>query len=169
MKKAEERRRNIVGLLTARGGAYAGGDLATKLKVSRQIIVHDIFLLREEGYEIISTHTGYVLKGLPLKERVFKVMHSSEETENELKTIIDLGGTVVDVHVWHQVYGKLTASLNIFAQRGLDKFMSDIKTGKSTELMTLTAGEHYHTVRAKTDEMLDKIEKALLEKGYLVS
>ena len=33
MKKAEERRRNIVGLLTARGGAYAGGDLATKLKV----------------------------------------------------------------------------------------------------------------------------------------
>ena len=168
MKKGEERRRNIIGLLTAKGGAYAGGDLAEKLKVSRQIIVHDISLLREEGYEIVSTHTGYVLKSFPQKERIFKVHHTSEQTKDELLTIVALGGTVIDVHVDHKVYGKVSAVLNLFSERGVDRFIEEIKSGKSSELMHITAGYHYHSVRAKTEEILDGIEKALEEKGYLV-
>ncbi len=168
MKKGEERRKNIIGLLTAKDGAVAGGELSKKLGVSRQIIVQDISLLRAEGYEILSTHTGYVIKSFPLKERIYKLRHTSEETEDELLSIVALGGTVVDVHVWHKVYGKVSAGLNIFSERGVSHFIEGIKSGKSTELMNITAGYHYHTVRAETEDTLDKIEKMLGEKGYLI-
>lgn len=168
MKRGEERRKNIIGLLTAKDGAVAGGELSKKLGVSRQIIVQDISLLRAEGYEILSTHTGYVIKSFPLKERIYKLRHTSEETEDELSSIVALGGTVVDVHVWHKVYGRVSAVLNIFSERGVSHFMEGIKSGKSTELMHITAGYHYHTVRAETEDTLDKIEKMLSEKGYLI-
>ena len=34
------------------------------------------------------------------------------------------------------------------------------------ELMNITGGYHYHTVRAANEAMLDSIERALAEKGY---
>lgn len=37
----------------------------------------------------------------------------------------------------------------------------------STPLKNLTANVHYHTISAKDEESLKKIEKALGEKGYL--
>ena len=43
-----------------------------------------------------------------------------------------------------------------------------VRTGKSTELMSITGGYHYHTVRAENEEILDNIEKVLNEKGFLV-
>ena len=66
-------------------------------------------MLKGSGHDIISTHNGYIIQKSPLKERVFKVYHTTEETEDELTTIVNLGGTVVDVFVWHKVYGKMTA------------------------------------------------------------
>lgn len=168
MKKAEIRRKEIVNVLFSEGGAVAGHQLAAKFGVSRQIIVQDITLLRAEGYEIISTHSGYVIKSSPLKERVYKVYHTSDKTKDELLLMVKLGGTVVDVHVWHKVYGKISAVLNLFSESGVDKFMEGIKSGKSTELMHITAGYHSHTVRAETEEILDSIEKKLDEEGYLL-
>ena len=168
MKKAEERRRNIVGMLSTSDKAIAGGEFSKILGVSRQIIVMDISTLREQGYDILSTHTGYVIKGFPLKERIFKVRHTSEQTKDELSAIVALGGTVIDVHVYHEVYGKISAMLNVFSERGIKKFMDGMEAGRSTELMGVTNGYHYHTVRAEEEEMLDKIEKVLEEKGYLI-
>ena len=46
--------------------------------------------------------------------------------------------------------------------------MDGIKTGKSKELMHITEGYHYHTVRADSEEVLDNIEALLDEKGYIV-
>jgi transcriptional regulator of NAD metabolism len=46
--------------------------------------------------------------------------------------------------------------------------MDGIKSGKSKELMHITEGYHYHTVRADSEETLDKIEAALDEKAYIV-
>ncbi|MBQ3048714.1 MAG: transcription repressor NadR [Oscillospiraceae bacterium] len=166
--KADERRKEIITLLMAKDGAVSGGELSERLNTSRQIIVQDIAILRAAGYEILSTHQGYVVKNTPLIERVFKLRHTSDQTEDELTCIVNLGGTVVDVFVWHKVYGKVEANMNIFSQHSIDKFMEGIKSGKSTELMNITSGYHYHTVRAESKEVLDRIEAALEERGYIV-
>lgn len=166
--KAEVRRKELVSLLMSDEGPISGGILSEKLGVSRQIIVGDIAILKAAGYDIISTHRGYVLGKTPLAERVFKVKHTTEETEDELSRIVDLGGTVVDVFVWHKVYGRIDAKLNIFSRYHIDKFIEGVRTGKSTELMNITGGYHYHTVSAESEEILDRIERSLNERGYIV-
>ena len=163
-----QRRKEIINLLLASKTPISGGELSKNFNVSRQIIVQDITILKGLGYEIISTHNGYVLQKSPLVERVFKLKHSTNQTEDELNTIIDLGGTVVDVFVWHKVYGKISAKLNIFSRLHVKQFLEGVRTGKSTELMNITGGYHYHTVRAESEEVLDKIEKTLLSKQYIV-
>ena len=166
--KADQRRKEIVTILMAEKRAVPGGELAERLHASRQIIVQDIALLRATGYEILSTHNGYLIKVTPLIERVFKVRHTSEQTGEELSLIVNLGGTVVDVFVRHKVYGKIEAPLHIFSLYGVEQFMKSLQSGKSSELMHITSGYHYHTVRAENEETLLRIAKALEEKGFLV-
>ena len=89
--KAEERRKTIVSMLMASKQPISGGKLSEQLGVSRQIIVQDISIIKASGYEILSTHTGYVMQASPLVERVFKVRHSREQTEEELSCIVELG------------------------------------------------------------------------------
>ena len=103
--RAIERRKKLVALLMAGQKAVSGSELSKYLGVSRQIIVQDIAVLKAAGYDIISTHYGYILKDSPLIQRVVKVYHTTEQTEDELTTIVELGGMVVDVFVWHKVYG----------------------------------------------------------------
>lgn len=166
--KAEERRKEMIRILSSSTSPISGGELSKRLGVSRQIIVQDISLIKASGYEIFSTHTGYVLKSTPLVERVFKLYHTTEQTEDELNTIVDLGGTVVDVFVWHKVYGKVSANLNIFSRMHVKQFIEGVRSGKSVEMMSITGGYHYHTVRAENEEVLDMIEEALKGKGLLV-
>ena len=166
--RAAERRKEIVNIIMSEKQAVSGGKLSELLGVSRQIIVGDISALKADGYDILSTHSGYVIQGTPLCERVFKVFHTREQTENELNTIIDFGGTVADVFVWHKVYGKMTATLNISSRHQVAQFLEGVRTGKSSELMNITGGYHYHTVRAESEEVLDKIEKELKEQNYIV-
>lgn len=165
--KAVERRKAIVNLLLSSTDAISGGKLSEEFGVSRQIIVQDITVLKGSGYDILSTHNGYIIQKSPLKERVFKVYHTTEQTEDELTTIVSLGGTVVDVFVWHKVYGKMVAPLNIFSPMHVKQFIEGVRSGKSTELMNITGGYHYHTVRAESEEILDKIGMTLDEKGYI--
>lgn len=165
--KARERRTAIANYLLSEDKAVSGGELSEKFGVSRQIIVQDITVLKGSGYDILSTHNGYIVQKSPLKERVFKLRHTTEQTEDELNLIVNLGGTVVDVFVWHKVYGKIVAPLNIFSILQVKQFVEGVRTGKSSELMNITDGYHYHTVRADSDEILDKIGKALDDKGYV--
>lgn len=166
--KVAERRKAIVNLLLSAKEPIAGGELARMFGISRQIIVQDITVLKGTGYEILSTSQGYILQKSPLAERVFKVKHTAGQTEDELSCIVALGGTVVDVFVWHKVYGKIEAALNIFSPLHVKQFLEGVRTGKSTELMTITGGYHYHTVRADSESVLDKIELALVERNYIV-
>ena len=166
--RAAERRKEIVNIIMSEKQAVSGGKLSEMLGVSRQIIVGDISALKADGYNILSTHSGYVIQGTPLCERVFKVFHTREQTENELNTIIDFGGTVADVFVWHKVYGKMTATLNISSRHHVAQFLEGVRTGKSSELMNITGGYHYHTVRAESEEVLDNIQRALEEQKYIV-
>ena len=165
--KVTERRKAIVNLLSASKTPISGGELSKQFNVSRQIIVQDITVLKGLGYEIFSTHHGYVLQKSPLVERVFKLKHTTEQTEDELNSIVDLGGTVVDIFVWHKVYGKISATLNIFSRLHVKQFLEGVRTGKSTELMNITGGYHYHTVRADSEAVLDKIGETLQQKNYI--
>ncbi len=165
--KAEDRRKEIALYLMSRTEPSSGADLAQRFHVSRQIIVQDIALLKAQGYEVVSTHYGYVIQKSPLVERVFKLFHKHDQTREELMIIVSLGGTVVDDFVWHKVYGRIEAKLNIFSEYHIDKFLEGVRTGKSTELMDITGGYHYHTVRADSESTLNAIEKALKEKGFL--
>lgn len=166
--KAEERRKGIAALLISEQKPISGGALSQRFGVSRQIIVQDIAVLKAAGYDILSTHQGYIMQKAPLTERVFKLRHTKEQTEDELSCIVDLGGTVVDVFVWHKVYGKIEAPLNIFSRLQVKQFLEGVRSGKSTELMDITGGYHYHTVRADSEETLDRIFQALRERNYIV-
>ena len=166
--KVAERRKAIVNLLLSAEDPISGAELAGKFGISRQIIVQDITVLKGTGYDILSTNQGYVMQKSPLVEKVFKVRHTTEQTEDELSCIVALGGTVVDVFVWHKVYGKIEASLNIFSPMHIRQFLEGVRTGQSTELMHITGGYHYHTVRADSEEVLERIEAALTERNYIV-
>ena len=166
--KVAERRKAIVNLLLSTKEPISGGELAKQFGISRQIIVQDITVLKGTGYEILSTSQGYVMQKSPLSERVFKLRHTTEETEDELSCIVDLGGTVVDVFVWHKVYGKIEATLNIFSHLQIKQFLEGVRTGQSSELMHITGGYHYHTVRADSEAVLDRIEKELIKRNYIV-
>ena len=166
--KTEQRRKEIANYMLSAQKTISGAKLSEIFCVSRQIIVQDISALRAMGYEIMSTHNGYVMMTTPLHEKVFKVFHTKEDTETELNTIIDFGGTVADVFVWHKVYGKVEAALNIFSRLHVKQFIEGVRTGKSSELMNITGGYHYHTVRAESEEILDRIEDALKQRNFIV-
>lgn len=165
--KTEERRKAIANLLQGSKEPVSGGALSEQFGVSRQIIVQDISVLKGQGFQVLSTHKGYIVQESPHKERVFKLFHTTQQTEDELNLIVDNGGTVVDVFVWHKVYGKMSANLNIFSRLHIKQFIEGVRTGKSTELMNITGGYHYHTVRAENEQVLDRIEALLKEKGYI--
>ena len=166
--KAENRRKEMIAYLLSQEKPISGSELSARFGVSRQIIVQDISLLKAQGYEILSTHSGYIVHQTPLAERVFKVRHTTGETEDELNTVVDLGATVVDVFVWHKVYGKVSANLNIFSRLHVKQFIEGVRSGKSSELMNITGGYHYHTVRAESEAVLDTVAAALSQKGYIV-
>lgn len=167
MMHGVERRKKIVDLLRQSETPLSGGALGTATGVSRQVVVQDIALLRTEGYDITATARGYVLTTADALTRRFKVCHTNEQTEDELETIVDLGGRVIDVMINHRVYGKMSAPLGIKSRRDVQAFMQNIRTGKSTPLMNITSGYHFHTVAADQEEILEEIENALRQKGYL--
>ena len=165
--KAAKRRKEIIMFLMAQKEAVSGSALSEKFGVSRQIIVQDISVLKAAGFGIISTHYGYIVQETPFITREIKVYHTTEQTEDELNCIVELGGTVVDVFVWHKVYGKISADLNIFSSLHVKQFIEGVRSGKSTELMNITGGYHYHTIRAENEKVMNNIVKALTEKGYI--
>ena len=140
-----------------------------KFNVSRQIVVQDIALLRAKNHEIISTHKGYILNDEETFKRVFKVKHTTEQIPDELNLIVDLGGVVDDVFVYHKVYGVIKVDMNIKSRRDVKKYIEGIESGVSTPLMQITSEYHYHTVSADSKETLDEIQKELDESGYLVA
>lgn len=163
----QERREEIVKILKNSANAVSGTELAKHLEVSRQIIVQDMALIRANGIDIISTHRGYVINGEKTVSRVFKVFHTDEQVEEELNLFVDLGGKVQDVFVYHKVYDVIKAPMNIKSRMDVKKYMTDISTGKSTQLMNLTSNYHYHTIVADNKEVLDMIQQELAKRGFL--
>lgn len=154
-------------LLTKTNEPISGAELSSQFGVSRQIIVQDIAILRAAEYDIISTNKGYVLLNKGLTERTFKVRHSAEKVGDELYTIVDLGGKVCDVFVYHRIYGVIKAPMSIKTRKDVYEYLKTLSSGISSPLLTITDNYHYHTVQAESEEVLDKIQAVLKEKGYL--
>ena len=135
-----ERRKQLLNILSSSNNPVSGGTLAKGLNVSRQIIVQDISLLRANGATIFSTNKGYLLQEDRKYSRVFKVYHTDDQVEEELSTIVDAGGQIRDVFVYHKVYGVLKADMGIKSRRDIRAYMEEISTGKSSLLKNVTSG-----------------------------
>ena len=163
----QERREQILKILKNSDKPVAGTELAKQLQVSRQVIVQDMALIRANGVEILSTNRGYVIDEERTASRVFKVIHTDGQVEEELNLFVDLGGKVEDVFVFHKVYGVIKASMNIKSRRDVKNYMEGISTGKSTNLKNLTSDYHYHTITADDEQTLDMIQEELRQRGFL--
>ncbi len=170
--EGDERRKRILEILHDKSQPISGSELSSMLGVSRQIIVQDIALLRATDKNILSTNKGYILFDEKLymnrKKRIYKVKHKDEEISDELNTIVDCGGKILDVVVEHDIYGQISVDLIINSRADVDAFMKDIMKNKTKPLNDLTHGVHYHTVEAETEDTLEQIENELDRKGYLI-
>lgn len=163
----ELRRKEILSYIATASQPVSGLELSRRFSVSRQVIVQDIALLRACNCTIISTNRGYVLLRPSRRRRIFKVWHTDLNIHEELQTIVDCGGSVVDVFVNHKAYGVLAAPLPIHSRRDIETLMHNISTGKSSLLENTTSGYHFHTVEASCEATLDLIEEELRKKGFL--
>jgi len=170
--EAKERRAAILKKIAESPVPITGSDLAGLFSVSRQVIVQDVAILRAAGENILATPQGYMVPRMPLHQpckRIFACKHHGfHEMEEELNTIVDLGGKVVDVMVEHPIYGEYKGNLMLSSPAGVREFMRRLKEGKAEPLSSLTGGVHLHTVEAEDEETLDRISKALEEKGILL-
>lgn len=164
-----ERRQEILNILKKSKHQVSGGSLARTFSVSRQVIVQDIALLRAEGIPILSAARGYVLAQTDAKgcSQVFKVRHTPEQACEEMNLIVDCGGRIEDVFVYHRVYGIIRASMQIRSRLDVKRYQEEISGGKSAPLSNITAGYHYHTVTADCEDTLDIIQKELAAHGFL--
>lgn len=164
-----KRREELLNILSNRTEPVSGGELSRMLGVSRQVIVQDIALLRASDIEIISTTRGYLIYHTesPSYKRVFRVKHTTDQIEDELCTIVDNGGKILDVLVAHKIYGEITTELIIRNRQDVYDFVKKVNEQKVVPLKDLADGIHRHTVEADSEKTLDRVEKALEEKGYL--
>ena len=168
----EERRLAILNMLKEQELPLSGTALASHFHVSRQVIVQDIALMRAENHNIISTNKGYLCRNLEAKNnqpmRVFFVRHDTNHVADEFATVLELGGKILDVAVEHELYGQIRVDLLIETPQDAKEFCRKLLACRDNPLKVLTDDCHYHTVCAPSEKLLDLIEQALQEKGYLV-
>lgn len=163
--KLSKRQKEIIKFLQESNDPISGEVLGEKFGVSRQVIVKDIGMLKAFGVEIVSTNKGYKIDTGKKLTKIIESSHDDNAIKDELNTIVDNGGVVIDIFINHPVYGVIRKDLDIKSRNGVNNFVKNMDI--STPLKNLTANVHYHTISAKDEESLKKIEKALGEKGYL--
>ncbi len=163
--KLSKRQNEIIKILQKSKEPVSGETLGCMFDVSRQIIVKDIAMLKAFGVEIVSTNKGYKIDTGKKLTKIIESSHDDKDIKDELNTIVDNGGVVIDIFINHPVYGVIRKDLDIKSRNGVNNFVKNM--GISTPLKNLTANIHYHTISGKDEESLKKIENALREKGYL--
>ncbi|MEI5994499.1 transcription repressor NadR [Candidatus Enterococcus mansonii] len=165
-----KRREAILFQLESAEKPISASRFAKEFKVSRQIVVGDVALLRAAGYEIIATARGYLLEVEEDKQGIIRKIacqHRPEQTEEELLTIVSLGGEIIDVVVEHPIYGELTGGLHIRTEKEVSGFVQSYKKSRASLLSELTSGVHLHTIRCENEEMYAHIKEALVQKDIL--
>lgn len=170
--KAKKRRTEILNTLKDSTSPVSASALAQKLSVSRQVIVGDVALLRASGLKISATPRGYIIEDSPAEEFPFTGLvatrHTPEETRDELYTMVDYGGYVINVIIEHPIYGQISGPLDIASRHDVDLFIESLNANSdSRALSTLTGGVHFHKLGCRSEENFQLIKNALEEKGYL--
>ncbi len=164
-----QRRKAIFESIQTAKAPISANVLAKRFQVSRQLIVGDIALLRAQGCHIIATPRGYVFEeAKPTAfQKTIAVCHRSEDLAEEIYTIVDLGGALLDVIVEHPLYGELRGLLHIYSRYDADRFFAKLNQEKARPLAELTNGIHLHTVQTHDEVSLQRVLSALREKGFL--
>ena len=169
----ERRREEIIRLLAGSRSPVSGTELARRLKVSRQVIVQDVALLRAVNKNILSTNKGYLLfePGRESGEcrKTLCVRHTTEQVLEEFYGIVDLGGKILDVVVEHELYGQIAVDLIIASRQDAEEFYQKMRENRAKPLKELTEDVHYHTRVAKDAASMERIERVLEEKGFLLA
>lgn len=169
----ERRREEIIRLLDGSRSPVSGTELARRLKVSRQVIVQDVALLRAVNKNILSTNKGYLLfePGRESGEcrKTLCVRHTTEQVLEEFYGIVDLGGKILDVVVEHELYGQIAVDLIIASRQDAEEFYQKMRENRAKPLKELTEDVHYHTIVAKDAASMERIERVLEEKGFLLA
>lgn len=166
------RRKGILAMLEHASAPLSAAAIAAEYSVSRQVIVGDIALLRASGASITATPRGYILeRSLPENELEITIVcrHNDNRMAEELYTIVDLGGTVIDVTVEHSVYGQICAPLHIASRYDADTFLYKLQSAGARPLCDLTEGIHLHRLRCPNAAVQQRILTHLEEKGLLLS
>ena len=172
MLNGEDRRAELINILENSNKPISGTELAKHFDVSRQVIVQDIALLRAVNKNILATNKGYIY--FREKEQVGKVQrtvcvcHEDYDILNEFECVLDFGAKILDCTVEHDVYGQISVDLMIQSMDDARKFVEQLQVCESKALNILTDGVHYHTIEAASVRVLDAVERALEEAGYLV-
>ncbi|WP_208560148.1 transcription repressor NadR [Marinilactibacillus kalidii] len=165
---AEIRREQILAILSKTDEPIIARKLAEQFTVSRQVIVGDIALLRAEGHDILSTPKGYIKK-IEMNRLTKRIVcqHNYDQTLEELFTIVDHGGEILDVIVEHAIYGEIVGGLNISNRMEATAFLEKLNKNHTSLLADLTDGLHSHTISAKDEVTLAKIVEALEKKNLI--
>ena len=167
----EERRNGILRRMETEDSPLSGAALAKIFRVSRQVIVQDIALMRAENHRILSTNKGYIYRTQEQEntqpKRVFCVKHDNDQVFEEFETVLELGGKVLDVAVEHELYGQIRVDLLIETIQDAKDFVERMLVCKDNPLKVLTDDCHYHTVAAPSEKLLDLIQQELEHKGFL--
>lgn len=168
---SKERRNEIKKILMENDKCYKGQELADLFKVTRQVIVKDVALLRAEGLNIIATPDGYMINKVDNNKvkKLIVTCHDYENMEDELKIIVKYGGIVENVIVDHLFYGEIRAMLMIKTLNDVENFINNFNKNNANPLFLLTNGVHIHTVSTDNKENMDNIIKELQEKNILIN
>ena len=165
-----DRKQKIIERITQSEKPISASALAKELHVSRQIIVGDVALLRAGGHKITATPRGYVIDQPSLGVcKTIAVKHDDQDMEKELNLIIDMGGYVENVIVEHPVYGEIKGNMKLKSRYDVQKFMEKVREDQAASLSSLTDGVHLHTIYADSMDIIDRIEQALKENGFLLA
>jgi hypothetical protein len=168
---SEERREKLLSILNRSTEPVTATTLAKKFSVSRQVIVGDIALMRAAGIKITATPRGYVLNSeFESNDNIFTIAcrHDQINMANELYTIVDNGGTILDVTVEHPVYGEISGELRISTRYDADMFLEKIKNKQAQPLMKLTGGIHLHRIKCKDEQSRKRIIEALKKEDIIL-
>ena len=153
---AAQRRKVILERLTEANAPLSASVLAGELGVSRQIVVGDVALLRASGTQIDATPRGYQLHPAARGYTgILACVHSTaDQMREELYTVVDQGGIVVDVAVENPLYGELRGNLNLASRYDVDHFIQQAADTPECLLSRMTGGVHLHTLSSRRPLMV---------------
>ena len=155
---AQQRRQQIIAILTKATGPVSASALAGQLGVSRQIVVGDV------------APRGYVLTGEKQSgyTGLLACRHDgSEGLRQELYLVVDNGGIVEDVKVESPLYGEITGRLHVASRYDADNFVARAMEQPDGLLLRLTGGVHLHTLVCPDEETFLRIRRVLAQAGIL--